>query len=64
MEDYFSKKPPFEDQKPYEFKDAIIIYAIKHYYHDNNNEPIIVVSNDISFLAAFDDLPDIEFLEI
>lgn len=61
MEDYFSKKPPFEDQKPYEFKDAIIIYAIKHYYHDNNNEPIIVVSNDIGFLAAFDDLPDIEF---
>ena len=60
MEDYFSKKPPFEDQKPYEFKDAIIIYAIKHYYHDNNNEPIIVVSNDIGFLAAFDDLPDIE----
>lgn len=59
MEDYFMKKPPFEDQKPYEFKDAIMIYAIKDYLH-KNLEPIVVVSGDDGFLNAFSDVYDIK----
>ena len=58
MEDYFMKKPPFEDQKPYEFKDAIMIYAIKDYLH-KSLEPIVVVSGDDGFLNAFSDMYDI-----
>lgn len=31
MQDYFEKKAPFETQKPNEFKDAIMIKALKNY---------------------------------
>ena len=58
MEDYFMKKPPFEDQKPNEFKDAIMIYAIKDYLH-KSLEPIVVVSGDVGFLNAFSGMDDI-----
>ncbi len=58
MKWYFKKEPPFEDQKPFEFKDAIMIHAIKQYYKLINS-PIIIVSADKGFLASFRGSDDI-----
>ena len=44
MADYFQGKPPFESKKPYEFKDAIMINAVKS-YQKSINEHIVIVSN-------------------
>lgn len=54
MADYFGQKPPFETKKPYEFKDAIVIKAIKT-YQKSKDEKIYVVSDDEGFRKAFDD---------
>lgn len=54
MNNYFNKIPPFETKKPYEFKDAIMINAIKH-YQKAINEKVFIVSNDKGFCNAFDD---------
>ena len=51
--DYFQGKPPFESKKPYEFKDAIMINAVKT-YQKSINEHIVIVSNDDGFRKAFD----------
>ena len=53
MADYFQGKPPFESKKPYEFKDAIMINAVKT-YQKSINEHIVIVSNDDGFRKAFD----------
>ena len=53
MADYFQGKPPFESKKPYEFKDAIMINAVKS-YQKSINEHIVIVSNDDGFRKAFD----------
>lgn len=53
LEDYFLKNAPFEDKKPYEFKDAIMINAIKN-YQKSVNKPICIVSNDKGFRKAFE----------
>ena len=52
FEDYFAGNPPFEEQKPYEFKDAIMINAIKN-YQKNIGEQICIVSSDEGFRNAF-----------
>lgn len=52
MQDYFEKKAPFEMQKPNEFKDAIMIKALKN-YQKKLNERIIVISSDKGFKQAF-----------
>lgn len=54
MTDYFQGNPPFETKKPYEFKDAIVINAIKRYRREMC-EPIVVVSSDDGFRRAFED---------
>ena len=54
FEDYFAGNPPFEEQKPYEFKDAIMINAIKN-YQKNIGEQICIVSSDEGFRNAFKD---------
>lgn len=53
MEDYFEQRPPFETKKPYEFKDAIVIKAIKA-FQKSQDEKIYVVSDDEGFRKAFD----------
>lgn len=53
MADYFAGVAPFETKKPYEFKDAIMVRAIKKYQEDCG-EPIFVVSNDAGFRRAFE----------
>lgn len=57
MTDYFQKRPPFEEQKPYEFKDAIMINAIRNYQR-NSKEIICVVSDDDGFRKAFEGQED------
>lgn len=52
MNDYFKQNPPFESKKPSEFKDAIIINALKKYQYSIGQE-ICIVSNDKGFRAAF-----------
>ena len=52
MQDYFEKKAPFEMQKPNEFKDAIMIKALKN-HQKKLNERIIVISSDKGFRQAF-----------
>ena len=52
MNQYFNKIPPFEKQKPDEFKDAIMIHAIKC-YQKSVQDPIIIVSEDNGFISAF-----------
>lgn len=59
MQDYFEKKAPFEMQKPNEFKDAIMIKALKN-HQKKLNERIIVISSDKGFRKAF--LGDDKFL--
>ena len=53
MEDYFQGNAPFEEKKPHEFKDAIMINAIKN-YQTTVNEPIHIVSHDVGFKKAFE----------
>lgn len=55
MSDYFQGNLPFESKKPYEFKDAIMINAVKQ-YQQRVQETIIVVSDDEGFRKAFDGL--------
>ena len=59
MQDSFEKKAPFEMQKPNEFKDAIMIKALKN-HQKKLNERIIVISSDKGFRKAF--LGDDKFL--
>lgn len=54
MQDYFEKKPPFETKKPNEFKDAIMIKALKNYQKELN-EKVIVITNDNGYRQAFRD---------
>ncbi len=53
FEDYFAGNPPFEEKKPYEFKDAIMINAIKN-YQKSTGEQICIVSSDEGFRNAFE----------
>lgn len=53
MDDYFKQNPPFESKKPSEFKDAIIINALKK-YQDSTGQEICIVSNDEGFRKAFE----------
>lgn len=57
IEDHFAQRLPFENKKPNEFKDAIMIKAIKA-YQKQIEEEILVVSNDEGFRASF---PEPEF---
>lgn len=54
MDDYFNQRPPFESKKPNEFKDAIMINAIKN-YRPMTGVKVCVVSNDEGFRKAFED---------
>jgi len=51
--DYFNKIPPFESKKPNEFKDAIMINAIKQ-FQATAQKQICIVSNDEGFRKAFE----------
>jgi hypothetical protein len=53
MNDYFQQRPPFENQKPHEFKDAIMINAIRN-YQKKINDTVCVVSDDDGFRKAFE----------
>lgn len=50
--DYIKMNPPFEATKPKEFKDAIMIKALKKYQQELQ-KPIIIISNDSGFRKAF-----------
>lgn len=52
MEDYYQMNPPFEPEKPKEFKDAIMIKALKN-YQKLIGEEIHIVSNDMGFRTSF-----------
>lgn len=52
MQDYFEQKAPFEMKKPNEFKDAIMIKALK-LYQSKLGEDIVVISADNGFRHAF-----------
>lgn len=52
LDDYFSQRPPFEKNKPNEFKDAIMINAIKN-YQKKIKKTICIVSRDEGFRRAF-----------
>lgn len=52
LNDYFNNVAPFEKKKPNEFKDAIIVNAIKK-YQESCGEQICVVSSDEGFREAF-----------
>ena len=62
MKDYFEQNPPFESKKPTEFKDAIIINALKT-YQAKRKEKITVVSQDKGFCKAFDSNPEFAVFE-
>lgn len=49
---YFNKRYPFENKKPYEFKDAIIIDSIRQYYDCVEDEEIYAVARDKGFRKA------------
>ena len=53
MADYFNQNPPFVSKKPYEFKDAIIINALRR-FRVSIDQDICIVSNDEGFRKAFD----------
>ena len=53
VDKYFKKKLPFENKKPYEFKDAIIIDSIRQYASKNLDDMIFVVSLDKGFRKSF-----------
>lgn len=50
--DYFNSVAPFEKKKPNEFKDAIMVNAIKK-YQESCGDQICVVSSDEGFREAF-----------
>ena len=52
LDDYFNQNPPFESRKPNEFKDAIMINAIKQ-FQLSSQQQICIVSNDEGFRKAF-----------
>lgn len=52
LDDYFNKIPPFESKKPNEFKDAIMINAVKQ-FQSNTKQQICIVSNDKGLRQAF-----------
>lgn len=52
FEDYLAGNPPFETKKPNEFKDAIMINAVKN-YQKSKGEQICIVSSDEGFRRAF-----------
>lgn len=52
FDDYLAGNPPFEAKKPNEFKDAIMINAVKN-YQKSNGEQICIVSSDEGFRNAF-----------
>jgi hypothetical protein len=52
---YFKKILPFENKKPYEFKDAIIIDSIRQYSSRNPDKEIYVVARDKGFRKSFGD---------
>ena len=51
MEDYASQNLPFESSKPNEFKDAIMINALKN-YQEKLKEKIFIVSKDEGFFKT------------
>lgn len=51
--DYFNQIPPFESKKPNEFKDAIMINAIKQFQSTAQSQ-ICIVSNDDGFKKSFE----------
>lgn len=53
MQAYFALEAPFETKKPHEFKDAIMINAVKQ-YQKKVLEKIVIVSADSSFRNAFE----------
>lgn len=53
LRDYFEGRAPFEKKKPNEFKDAIMINAVKNYQKEIG-EIVYIVSNDEGFRKAFD----------
>lgn len=54
LDDYFNQIPPFDSKKTNEFKDAIMINAIKQ-FQSVNQKMICIVSNDQGFRKAFED---------
>lgn len=53
MDDCFSMTPPFEPKKPNEFKDAIMINAIRN-YQKSLDESVIIISTDKGVRKSFD----------
>ena len=53
MQAYFTSQAPFETKKPCEFKDAIMINAVKQ-YQKKVQEQIMIISNDDGFRKAFE----------
>jgi len=53
LADYFNQNLPFESKKPNEFKDAIMINAIKQ-FQENSQSRVCIVSNDGGFRKAFE----------
>ena len=54
FDNYFKRKPPFEEKKKSEFPDAVIIMQIKQTFNDN--KPIHFVSKDEGVKAALSDV--------
>ncbi len=53
MQAYFALEAPFETKKPHEFKDAIMINAVKQ-YQKKVHDQIAIVSDDSGFRKAFE----------
>lgn len=62
MDDYFNRRFPFENKKPFEFKDAIAVNAIKQ-SQKKYGETIYVVSGDEGFRRSFEGMPSIITVE-
>lgn len=62
MDDYFTRRFPFENKKPFEFKDAIAVNAIKQ-SQKKYGETIYVVSSDEGFRRSFEGMPSIITVE-
>lgn len=45
INDYFSRKPPFSDKKPNEFKDSVVLLGISEYAR-SRGVPIYIISGD------------------
>lgn len=55
MQDYFSGTPPFETKKPHEFKDAIMVHALKRYQAEIQ-DVVFIISADDGFRRSFEGL--------